>query len=250
VQSRSLLVYYGLKNDGATRISQRLQGKHFSFPVGISVAKTNSPATVGTTEGIADYVQAHSALASIGQYTTINISCPNAYGGQPFTDPESLDQLLVAIDNVETTKPVLVKFSPDLPMAVVDQLLAVLAKHKVAGIITTNLTKNRDNQKLLDVDLPLTGGYSGKVVEALSNEMLAHIYRVVGRKYILIGCGGIFSAEDAYRKIRLGASLLQLITGMVFEGPQLIGEINRGLVRLLKRDGYRTISEAVGVDVR
>jgi dihydroorotate dehydrogenase len=91
---------------------------------------------------------------------------------------------------------------------------------------------------------------SGKVVEDLSNKMIEHGYRKTKGKYVIIGCGGIFTAEDAYKKIRAGATLLQMITGMIFQGPQTISSINLGLVKLLKRDGFKNIAEAVGADVR
>ena len=246
--SKSLLVNYGLKNDGAEAISRRLSNKRFAFPVGISVAKTDSVQTVETANGVADYVKAYRLFANIGDYTTINISCPNAYGGQPFTDPERLEILLSEIDKVETSKPTFVKFSPDMTEQQLDSLLAVLGKHKVAGIVCTNLTKKRDLESIKDSDVPDVGGMSGKVVEDLSNKLLSDVYRKTNGRYILIGSGGVFSAEDAYKKIRLGANLIQMITGMIYEGPQVIGEINKGLESLLIRDGFKNISEAIGVD--
>lgn len=249
-EAQSLLVYYGLKNDGAAAIGQRLRGKQFDIPVGISIAKTNNQVCAEREAGIRDYVQAHQLTADIGAYTTVNISCPNAFGGQPFTDPESLDELLTALDKVATTKPVFVKLSPDLSEEAVDSLLEVVAQHRVHGIICSNLTKDHRNGRVVHLSLPAQGGFSGKVQEAASNAQLRYVYVKTRGKYILVGCGGVFSAADAYQKIRLGASLIQLITGMVFEGPSLIGEINAGLAQLLKRDGYASIADAVGADVR
>jgi len=100
--------------------------------------------------------------------------------------------------------------------------------------------------KVVEADLPEHGGISGKPVEDLSNNLIVYLYKKSGGKYVIVGCGGVFSAEDAYKKIRLGASLIQLITGMIFEGPQLISQINVGLVKLLKKDGFENVSEAVG----
>lgn len=249
-KSQSLLVYYGLKNDGAVAIANRIRNLKFSLPVGISVAKTNSPSTITTEAGINDYLKAYKEFANIGAYTTINISCPNAFGGQPFTDPESLDSLLAEIDKVETRKPVFIKLSPDLDFSGVDALLDVIGNHKVAGIICSNLTKNRENLAIKDLNIPEVGGMSGKVVEDLSNKLIAYVYKKTNGRYVIVGCGGVFSGEDAYKKIRLGASLIQLITGMVYMGPQLIGQINKELVLLLKRDGFGSISEAIGVDIK
>lgn len=247
-QSQSLLVYYGLKNDGAEAIAKRLSNRTFRIPIGTSMAKTNNKETVSLEGGIADYAKAYECMANIGSYTTINISCPNTYGGQPFTDPARLDALLTRIDAIASPKPVFIKLSPDLDMSGVDALLDVITKHKVQGIICSNLTKNRNNSHIQETDVPNTGGMSGKVVEELSNQLITHVYKRMGKQYIIVGCGGVFTAEDAYKKIRLGASLIQLITGMVYQGPQTIGEINRGLVTLLARDGYKNISQAVGVD--
>ena len=98
--------------------------------------------------------------------------------------------------------------------------------------------------------MPPVGGISGKAVQDLADAMLAYIRRREGDRFVLIGCGGVFSAEDAYKKIRLGASLVQMITGMIFEGPQVVSEINRGLAGLLKRDGFANVGEAVGADIR
>lgn len=249
-KSQSLVVYYGLKNDGAAVISRRLMKKYFEIPIGISVAKTNSANTVEVDAGVADYIKAYKSFSGIGAYTTINISCPNAFGGQPFTDPERLERLLLAFDREDKDKPVFVKLSPDLELVKVDALLDVIDRHQVDGIICSNLTKNRINSAIKDDVVPEVGGLSGKVVERLTNALIAHVYKRSGKRYVIVGCGGVFSAEDAYEKIKLGASLIQMITGMIYEGPQVVGEINRGLVRLLEQDGFKNISEAVGVDNR
>jgi dihydroorotate dehydrogenase (fumarate) len=129
------------------------------------------------------------------------------------------------------------------------KLLAVANEHQVAGITIGNLAKDRSRIKVLD-PLPenIEGGLSGKPTWELSNNLIQKTYQTYHERFIIIGVGGIFSAEDAYMKIKLGASLVELITGMIFEGPQLIGQINQGLVRLLEKDGYKTIREAIGVD--
>lgn len=246
--SQGLVVHYGLKNDGATVIAERLRSKPFAIPVGVSIAKTNSPKTADTDAGIADYVAGIRAMRGIGSYITINISCPNAYGGEPFTDPARLERLLAALDPDVGTVPVFLKMPVDLSLDGMDGLMAVAAAHRVDGLIISNLTKRRDRPEVRTEDHAerTRGGISGRPVFRAANDALAHAYRVHGSRFVLVGCGGIFSAEDAYEKIRLGATLVQLITGMIFEGPQLIGDINRGLVRLLTRDGFKHISEAIG----
>lgn len=246
--SQSLIVYYGLKNEGCEKIKQRLTRKKFRFPLGISIAKTNCADTADTTKGIADYVKAYKVMSFIGDYDTINISCPNAFGGQPFTDKERLDLLLTELNKYRNTKPMFIKISPDLSSSEVDDILELIEKHKINGVVCSNLTKRRDNAKIRETEIPENGGLSGKVVEDLANQQIAYIYKKTHGKLTIIGVGGIFSAEDAYKKIRLGASLVQLITGMIFEGPQLIGDINFQLTQLLKNDGFKNISEAVGKD--
>ncbi|MDP2927007.1 MAG: quinone-dependent dihydroorotate dehydrogenase [bacterium] len=247
-ESRALVVYYGLKNEGCEKIADRLRSKKFKIPLGTSIAKTNSPVTVETEAGINDYLRAFCQLVDIGDYFTINISCPNAFGGEPFTEPDRLDRLLSAIDAISTKKPIFLKMSPDLSEKQIDAILQVCENHRIHGFICGNLTKKRGAPKIYDKMVPEKGGLSGKPTEELSNAQIRFIYRKTGAKYIIIGCGGIFSAADAYTKIKAGASLLQLITGMIFEGPQLIGEINRGLVQFLKRDGFHNIREARGTE--
>ncbi len=187
-------------------------------------------------------------MEPVSDYITVNISCPNTYSGQPFVIPENLEKLFVELDQIPTTKPVFIKLSPDLDESQIDRILEVISHHRVHGIICTNLTKKRDREDIKKLNLPEFGGMSGKIVDPLADKLLAYVYKQTRGKYILIASGGIFTAEDAYRKIRLGANLLQLITGMIYRGPQVISEINAGLVELLKRDGFKNVSEAIGVD--
>jgi dihydroorotate dehydrogenase len=247
-KSKGLAVHYGLKNDGAEQISKRLKKKTFAIPIGTSIAKTNSKETIGTEAGIRDYVKAFNRFTRIGSYFTINISCPNTFGGEPFTDSKKLDRLLTKIDKIPTKKPIFLKLSPDLTKKEIDSILLVSARHKIDGFVCGNLTKKRKINEIVDRNVPARGSLSGKIVEGLSNEQIHYIYKKTKGKYAIVGCGGVFSAKDAYKKIKLGASLVQLITGMIYEGPQLISEINQGLVRLLKKDGFTNISQAVGVE--
>ncbi len=237
---KSLRVYYGLKNDGAEAIASRLSGSTFEFPIGISIAKTNSPTTVGLQEGIQDYIKAAKAFEDVGDYVTINISCPNAYGGEPFSDPDRLEALLEAYSELDIAKPTFIKLAAILDHDNLDRILEISDKYKIDGYICTNLKKTKGEK----------GGLSGKAVAKASDDMVSYVYKKFDGKRVVIGTGGIFTAEDAYRKVKNGASLVQLITGMIYQGPQLIGEINRGLVELLKRDGFSNISEAVGTDNR
>lgn len=245
-KSKSLAVYYGLANDGCEKIAERLKKVKFSIPVGISIAKTNCKETTDTNKAIEDYFKVYKTFADIGDYFTVNISCPNAFGGQPFTDKTKLDVLLERIMSIPKIKPVFLKLSPDLNKKEIDEIIEVATKWKIDGFICTNLTKSRDNKKIIDESVSKLGGLSGKVLNNLSDELIQYIYKKTNGKFVIIGVGGISSAQDAYKKIKSGASLVQLITGMIFEGPQLISDINLGLVKLLQKDSYKNISEVVG----
>lgn len=247
-KSQALVVNYGLKNDGCEIISRRLRNKTFKVPIGISIAKTNNPFFCTTELGVTDYVKAYKAFVDIGDYDTINISCPNVHGGQPFTHPESLDILLSELQKVRCEKPMFLKVPADSTDSDLDGIIAVAQKYNVNGFICTNLVKNREGIK--DKFIPEKGGLSGKLVDKKSDHIIEYIYRKTRGECVIMGVGGIFNAEDAYKKIRLGASLVQLITGMIYEGPQLIGEINKNFVELLKKDGFKNIAEAIGVDVQ
>lgn len=249
-KSKALVVYFGLMNIGVTKFIERLRKfKQKKSIVGISVAKTNCKRTSDQREGILDYVESLKILEkeNVGDYYTINISCPNTFGGEPFTTKESLNELLFEIDKLKISKPVFVKMPINLELSKFDELLDVIVKFKLAGVVIGNLTKVRESDLIRD-EIPehIKGGISGLPTQSLSNELISHTYKRFGDKLIIIGVGGIFTADDAYEKIKRGASLLQLITGMVFQGPQLIGEINLGLSKLIRLDGYSNITEAIG----
>lgn len=250
-KSKGIVVNYGLMNDGAEAIIPRFRASADDMVVGISIAKTNSLDTATLEGGVEDYAHCLQAVkdAGVGDYYTLNVSCPNAFGGEPFTTKETLAMLLERVQKVGATKPIFVKLPINLSMENLDGLLRVCVQFRMAGVIIGNLTKVRDPQLIHDpIAHQVKGGISGKPTKDLSNACISYAHKHYGESLYIIGLGGIFSAEDAYAKIRAGASLVQLITGMIFEGPQLIGEINAGLVKLLERDGFATVAEAVGND--
>lgn len=254
-KTKSLVVYAGLANQGAEKIITRIlefpRATFKNFPINISVAKTNSKEAASEKEAIDDYLGSLIKIqsAGVGDLITLNISCPNTYGGEPFTTPEKLNKLLIKVDKLKLNQPVFIKMPSDLTWPDFEKLVQVADKHKIAGLTISNLAKDRKKVKLLD-PLPdeVKGNLSGKPTWELSNKLIKQTYRKYGKRFVIIGVGGIFSAEDAYTKIKLGASLVELITGMIFEGPQLIGQINKGLAKLLEADGYNNIKEAIGVD--
>lgn len=247
-QSKGLAVWFGLKNIGAPKIAHRLAHKTFDIPIGISIAKTNCMETVDTKIGIEDYAETYTTFSDIGSYDTINISCPNTFGGQPFTDKEKLEQLLIKIQSIRNSKPLFIKLSPNLTRQQLDDTIALAYTYGVDGFICTNLNKPKGVKEIDGIQYK--GGLSGKLVNKESNELIRYVYQETNGDFVLVGVGGVFSAEDAYKKIRAGASLIQLITGMIYEGPQLISEINRALTKLIKKDGFSSISEAIGADYK
>ncbi len=251
VDSRSLLVNKGLKNLGIAATLARCANDAPVIPLGLSIGMTNTKAITGESEAIADilaaFTEANSTPNSFAYYE-LNISCPNMMIPVSFSAPQSLDALLSALDSLHIAKPLFMKMPIEKDDAETLELLAVIARHNVLGVIFGNLQKNRQDPSLNPAEVAkyAKGYFSGKPTEKRSNELIALAYKNYGQKLVIIGCGGVFSAEDAYTKIKLGASLVQLITGMIFEGPQLIAEINHGLVKLLKQDGFKNVSEAVG----
>lgn len=254
-KTKSLVVNAGLSNQGSELIIKRLAGysklEVKDFPVILSIAKTNSKDVVSVSQGIDDYVT--SAIRAKNQpnikMIELNISCPNAYGGEDFTKPGELNLLLKAIDSLDLNQPIFIKMPVNLDWAKTKELLDVVVKHNIAGATIANLAKDRANADLKD-ELPasVAGNLSGKPTWDLSNELIRRSYLEYGDKLTIIGVGGIFSADDAYTKIRLGASLIELITGMIFEGPQLPSQIVDGLIRRLSADGFDHISQAIGID--
>ena len=250
-EDRALVVHYGLKNDGAEAVEKKLRRLSTAFPVGINIAKTNR-ADIKGAASVEDYVATYRTLSRYFSYVTLNVSCPNAQDGRTFQDPTMLDALLSALEKEAKLRPVFLKLSVDLPMDEVDAIIAVVERHPglVDGFVLGNLSKDRSALHLRSpqekLDAIPDGGISGAPVKQLSTIMVRHIYKKTGGKYILIGLGGVFTAEDAYEKIKAGASLVQMVTGLVYGGPMAVKRINRGLVKLLARDGYATVADAVG----
>lgn len=251
-KSHGIVVNYGLKGEGATTVAQRLQSVPASIPRIISIGRTNSVTTVECRAGILDYQQCLEVClaAKVGDVYELNISCPNTSGGEPFTTPQLLTQLLGAIRQLHLKQPLWLKMPINLAWEQFQLLLEVAVQYNVAAVVIGNLNKDRTDQTIMDQIPPTMGGaISGKPTWQLSNDLIAKTYQHYSKQLMIVGVGGIFSAEDAYTKIKLGASLVELITGMIFQGPQLIGQINQGLVQLLKRDGYTSITQAIGASV-
>lgn len=255
-KTKSIVVHVGLANYGVDHAIAKIKSYRaavFSrFPLNISVAKTNSPGTCTDEDAVADYVGSLEQLqaSGVGDMYTLNISCPNTFGGEPFTDPVRLEKLLSATDALELEKPLFIKMPIDLPWPAFKELLAVADNHHVDGVTIGNLAKDRTKVDLKD-PLPETikGNLSGKPTQKLSDALIRQTYKAYGKRFVIIGVGGIFTAEDAYTKVKNGATLIELVTGLIFQGPQVIGQINQDLAKLVEADGYNNVSEAIGTAV-
>lgn len=254
VKSKSLMVYKGFKNEGIMVIVKKLKNKKFEIPIGLSIGKTNSQKDNMTQkDAVLDIVSAFKIAekASLNvSYYELNISCPNLYGNVTFYTPKNLRELLQNVTDLKLNKPLFIKMPIEKSDVETLDMLKVIASFPVQGVIFGNLQKNRKEPGLekKEIEKYKMGSFSGKPTEKRSNELIKLAFQKYGEKLTIIGCGGVFSGKDAYKKIRLGASLVQFITGLVFEGPQLAAQINLELSESLKKDGFSHISEAIGID--
>ncbi len=229
--SKSIVVNKGLRNHGVEIIAERIKARKryapdaVPFVIGMSIARTNDIACIDTKCGIEDYVFSFKHLneMGVGDYYTLNISCPNSFGGESFTDPVLLEQLITEIDKIPCSKPVYVKMPINLEWNKFNHLLMVLEKHRIQGVVIGNLNKDYSSVAS-DPDVPkqYSGGLSGAPCRALSTDLIRKTRFNYGKRFTIIGCGGVMSPKDAQEKFEAGADLVQLITGMIFEGPGLI----------------------------
>jgi|SRR5579859_490223 len=235
-KSRALLVNKGFKSVGAKAIIHKLEHRSFKIPIGISIGSTNMmfPTRTAQIHDIVTTFQLFEKSQVQHAYYELNISCPNTAMGQPFTHPANLRRLLQSLQKENITKPVFLKMPIDLPQEVTLALLREADKSLISGVIFGNLTKDKKNPDLHPDDAvdwqQRHGNLSGKPTWARSNTWIRFTRKHFQKRFVIIGTGGIFSGQDAATKFALGADLVQLITGMVYEGPQLIGKINRYLV--------------------
>ena len=221
------------------------------------IAGANIGKNKDQADAAADYVQGLKAVYPHADYITINISSPNTQGLRNLQGKEALGALLGALSQAKQeskiahgkTVPLLLKIAPDLDQAECEDIAQVVLAHAIDGLIVSNTTVSRP-ESLVGAARGEVGGLSGAPLFALSTQTLATMYKLVGNRLPLIGVGGIASAEDAYAKIRAGASLVQLYSALVYQGFGLVRRINRELPQLLARDGFSQITQAIGADHR
>jgi len=248
VKQRALVNRMGFNNDGAYTIAARVPPVPHRIPIGVNIGKNRD---VDLAEAADNYLASLEAFRGRADFFVVNISSPNTPGLRQLQDRELLDELLTRVvgtvpgrgtsghpDGTATTTPVLLKIAPDLTFDQIDDVIELAQKHGIAGIVATNTT--------VEHPTPAQGGLSGEPLRVRATKCVRHIWRHTLGKLPIVGVGGIFNAEDAYEKIQAGASLVEVWTGLVYEGPALVRQINSGLVRLLERDGLSNIAKAVG----
>jgi dihydroorotate dehydrogenase len=254
-EDRAIVVAYGVPNDGARTVAARLAKISLPVPLGINIVKTNrGPGTPpeSADQIIGEYVEAARILAPYADYLMFNLSCPNTEDGRDFfADRGHLDASLAALGEIGLTKPVFLKVSPLGGVAMIEQVLEAAQPHDFISGFMFNLPSgmpgNLRSAPALWKSLP--GAVSGPPAAELLDRCLRETWRRIDRnRYALIASGGVFTAEDAYTKIKLGASLVQLLTALVYEGPGVVRRITRGLAELLERDGFKNVAEAVGAE--
>jgi dihydroorotate dehydrogenase len=259
-EDHALINRLGFNNEGAAAIALKLahrrrRGAMPVIPVGINLGRTK---IVETKDAVADFLTAFETLFPHGDFFTVNVSSPNTPNLRDLQEKTLLRELLIAVQERNRAlamgakigpKPIFVKIAPDMEFSQVDDIIEVAQAVKLAGIVATNATAfMRAGLKSPAGREP--GGLSGRPITQAVTSFVSHICRVTQGRLPIIGVGGIFTAEDAYDKIKAGASAVQVYTGWVYEGPGAVKRINRGLLKLLERDGLRDISEAVGTDSR
>ena len=241
---RALINRLGFNNDGLEEVSKRLQKYSPSGFLGVNIGPNKD-----SKNRINDYLKCLEEIHLFANYITINISSPNTPGLRDFHNESSLLNLLQNINDFvkkkNIQKPLVLKISPDIENSEVSYIIELIKKFNIRGIIISNTTdKNREN--LTGKHKSETGGLSGEPLNKISNNLIRKFYKEIKGKIEIIGVGGINSGMTAYEKLKSGANLLQLYTGMVYEGPGIVKKIKTELIEILKKEKIKNVNEIVG----
>lgn len=245
----------GFNNEGAERIKENLRDfEKAHITIGINIGKNK---ITPNEDAANDYEKCLEVLYPYGHYFVINVSSPNTPNLRDLQETESLRHLIASIldkkrdleQNGAQKKPIMLKVAPDMADEQMSDIIRLAKEEGLSGIIATNTTLSREGLRSRDTASE-AGGLSGLPLKERSTAWIREIYREVGDKLPIIGVGGIFTGDDAYEKIRAGASLIQVYTGMIYEGPGIAKNINARLIELMDRDGIHHISEVVGADAK
>lgn len=239
----------GFNNHGAAVAAAHLRQRAWHpGPLGINVGKNKD---TPLEQAVEDYVACVDALAPLGDYVVVNASSPNTPGLRTLQEPEQLSALLGAVQErlatVAPGKPLFLKIAPDLTAEAVDEVVDVARARKLAGLVATNTTVARPFEHPLAKE---AGGLSGAPVREAANAVIRRAYLRSGGALPIIGVGGVFTAQDVYEKLRAGASVVQIYTGFIYEGPGMVRRILPALAALLARDSFTSVSQAIGAEHR
>lgn len=238
VEDQALINRMGFNNRGAQEAARRLRcflGRGLPLPVGINLGKNWDTPLERVAE---DYLEALKLLEPYGDYFVLNVSSPNTPGLRTLQEGPLLDELLARL-RPATAKPLLLKVAPDLSLAALDQVLELVLKHRLEGLVAVNTTLDR--QGLRSPWAKEAGGLSGKPLAQRSLEVLRHIRSAGGLEVISVG--GVFSIEDIWERLMAGASLVQVYTGLVYEGPLFPRRLLKGLLQRMEAEGIRSLAE-------
>ena len=252
-EDQALINRAGFNNDGAAAFVKRVEGQRRDCVLGVSIGKSKITPLEEANE---DYVKSFELVYNVADYIAVNVSSPNTPQLRELQQSNQLNSLLSALqsrgrelhERYKKRVPLLVKLSPDLEQRDLEMIVDVVDRLKIDGIIATNTTVSRDNlrtdpQRVASFG---EGGLSGRPLKNVSTKMIANLYELTRGRIPLIGVGGIFTAEDAWEKISAGASLVQLYTGLIYQGPNIAQQINEGLSRILARENFTDLDAAVG----
>ena len=254
-EDEAVINRYGFNSQGLDPFVARLARRRAAGAKGIVGANVGK--NKQSEDAAADYAAGIAATSTLADYLVCNLSSPNTPGLRALQAREEMGALIAtalaardgAIPVPAARPPLLVKIAPDLDDAALADIADVVLEHKVDGVIMGNTTLARP-ASLMSAHKEEAGGLSGRPLMTLSTERLSALARLLNGRVPLIGCGGVSCGADAYAKIRAGASLVQLYSALVFQGPGLVGRIKRDLAALLRADGFSSVSEAVGADLR
>lgn len=248
-EDQALINRAGFNNEGAAVFVKRVARDRPDCVLGVSIGKSKVTPFEQATE---DYLASFELVHDIADYIAVNVSSPNTPQLRELQQSQQLEALLSALQarrlTMQKRVPLLVKLSPDLERRELETIADVIKRLNIDGIIATNTTTSRDH---LQTDAARVaafgeGGLSGRPLKDRSTRIIAELYELTGGSIPLIGVGGIFTAEDAWEKICAGASLVQLYTGFIYQGPRIAKQINEGLANIIRREGFTTLDKAVG----
>jgi dihydroorotate dehydrogenase len=250
----ALLNRMGFNNPGAAAVARQLGRTSVEPILGINIGKSK---VTPLEEAAADYLRSVDFLLPFARYLVVNVSSPNTPGLRSLQETEPLRALVRAVvgrvrDRAKNgvPVPVLVKLAPDLSDAQAEEAVDIARAEGISGIVAVNTTVDRQGLRTPTerVEAMGLGGISGRPLRKRALELVSRIHSQTEGAIPIVGVGGIFTAQDAWERIRAGASLLQLYTGFIYQGPTIARDINRGLLALMRRDGIRSIEEVVGAD--